>query len=327
MGRTLTTACLAFLAILVTSPSGSAAICTSASGCEFWDNDYHELILYEVDTGQIDVLIVPPASGTALWDLPAIEQGIAAWDAGIDALGPAWLANGVNIDSYVVGVDVPPQAALLDPEILVYSAAFNPFVLFGIGLQAPFSVCREQSSAASVAHQHLDSDWLFQPMACEDGGIQCHVINTNFLTGTTRQMYDLNAHEVGHCLGIGHVGDALDFDAKTVPLQDIMSYQNNPNQVHCVSSLNILALQAVYEPVLGVGPGQPPMSYVHMSPASYTQVGCTNPADGLWVSASMDAEPMQPVESVQELGLLDSLGAAAWTPEELLADSPLGRLL
>jgi hypothetical protein len=321
MGRFLISACAAALAVLLAAPTANAAVCTKSSGCEFWDENYHELILYEVDTAQVDVLIVPPVAATTLWDLPAIEQSIAAWESGIDALGPAWLANGLNIDSYVLGVDTPPQAALLDPEIVIWSASYNPVLLFGIGEQVPFSVCRSQS-AASFAHQHEGSDWLVQATSCEDGGIQCHVINTNFLTGTTRQMYDLNAHEFGHCLGIGHVGDALDFDAKRVPLTDIMSYNDVPSQVHCVSSLNILALQEVYEPVLGTGIGQAPLTYVQMAPSAYTQVACTNPQDGLWVSsAAVDADPLKPVESVQDLGLAAGFGAAAWEPAELLADS------
>jgi hypothetical protein len=324
MGRTLLAASLAVLAALVTVPLGGAEICNREQGCTFWDDQYHELILYEVDTAQVDVLILPPASATTLWDLPAIEQGIAAWESGINALAPAWLANGLNIDSYVVGVDVPPAAALADPEIIIASGAANPVVLFGIGQQVPISICRQQSAAT---HQHVDSDWLVQRTACADGGVQCLVLNTNFLTGTTGQMYDLNAHEFGHCLGIGHVGDALDFSAKTVPLSDIMSYQSDPNQVHCVSSLNVLALQEVYEPVLGMGAGQEPFTYVAMNPSSYSQAGCTNPADGLWVAASMDTEPTQPIESLQDLGLLDGLSVAVWTPEELLAESPLGGLL
>jgi hypothetical protein len=312
MARFAIAACIAILAALVAAPGSQAAICSTASGCEFWDSSYHELILYEVDTADVDVLIVPPASATALWDIDAIQQGVQAWEAGINALAPAWLANGLTINSYVLGLDTPPQSALADPEIIVASGAANPVVLFGIGQQAPFSVCRAQTAAA---HQHDLSDWLVQRTACSDGGVQCLVLNTNFLTGTTNRMYDLNAHEVGHCLGIGHVGDALDFDARTVPLDDIMSYQDDPNQVHCVSSLNILALQEVYEPVLGTGPGQAPLSYVHMSPASYTQAGCTNPPEGLWVAASADVDPVAPVEAVQPL--------LPETPSLAFAEDPL----
>jgi hypothetical protein len=109
-------------------------------------------------------------------------------------------------------------------------------------------------------------------------------------------------------------------------MQDIMSYQSNPNQVHCVSSLNILALQAVYEPILGQGPGQVPMTYVHQSPASYSQTTCANPAEGLWVAASMDVDPMKPVEALADFGLLGSATVVAWQPSELLADSPLAGL-
>ncbi|HUR24816.1 MAG TPA: hypothetical protein VM327_02230 [Candidatus Thermoplasmatota archaeon] len=320
MGRILIPACVVLLAILVAAPGATADICTKASGCEFWDSNYHEYILYKVDTAQVDVLIVPPASATTLWDVTAVRQSVAAWETGINAMGPSWLAGGLNIKSYVLGTDVPPASALEDPEIIIASGAVNPVVLFGIGLQTPFSVCRQQAAAA---HQHMESDWLVQPMACQDGGAQCLVLNTNFLTGSTNRMYDLNAHEFGHCLGIGHVGDALDFDAKTVPLTDIMSYQNTPGQVHCVSSLNILALQAVYAPLLGQGAGQLPGTYVAQAPSSYTQTACGNPPLGLWANSAITVNAMQPVEALP-LGLADATSASLWDPAIVLGDTPLG---
>jgi hypothetical protein len=57
-----------------------------------------------------------------------------------------------------------------------------------------------------------------------------------------------------------------------------MSYTYDPNQVHCVSNLNIQALAGVYAtllngPVAQLNPGD----YVTMAPASYTHVACVNP--------------------------------------------------
>ena len=266
--------------VLMAAPTASAAVCTTASGCEFWDNDYHQYILYEVDTSSIDVLVLPPATPfAALGDMDVLRASVEAWDSGIDALGPAWLANGVDIRTYVVGVDSTPASALQDPEIIVATAEYNPFVLFGIGLQVPFGVCTQQGGVASTVFQHAHAGGAssVQAFQCQSGGIQCLVLNTNFLLGGERRLYDLNAHEVGHCLGIGHVGDALDFDAKNVPLTDIMSYNDVPSQVHCVSTLNIKAFEAVYAPLLGQPGGQGPGTYVHMAPASYAQVACPNP--------------------------------------------------
>ncbi len=326
MGRFLIAACLAALASLVAIPVADANICTSAAGCEFWDDQHHEYILYNVDTADIDVLIVPPASGFALMDLNAIEQSVADWDAGINAKGPAWLGAGITINSYTLGIDTPPQAALLDPEIIIWTANTNPFVSAGIGEQVPISICRQQSAAA---HLHPEFDWVLQQTACEDGGAQCHVIQSQFAAGWARDMYDLNSHEFGHCLGIGHVGDALDFDAKTVPMSDIMSYQHAAN-VHCVSSLNILALQGVYATLLGQ-PGQLNAgAYVTASPASYSQATCTNPSEDLLAGLSFEVDPEQPFERVEDLGVPEELGIPAieaWDPVELLADTPLAGFL
>jgi hypothetical protein len=250
MAHSILIASLLTFAALCALPLADAEFCTSASGCEFWDNNYHEYILYDVDTPNVDVLIVPPASGLPLSDLAAIQQSVAAWEDGINAMAPAWLASGLDIHAYTLGVDTPPQSALSDPEIIIATANHDPFVLFGIGEQVPFSVCRDQ-----VAADHVHPGATLKMMRCDDGGMQCIVLNTNWLLGSAHDMYDLNAHEFGHCLGLGHVGDALDFDAKTVPVHDIMSYQTTPSQVHCVSSLNIQGLEGIYATLLGQ-PGQ-----------------------------------------------------------------------
>lgn len=278
MGRISLVGSLAGLIALALAPTGSAAVCTTSSGCEFWDNNYHEYILYSVDKTTLDVLILPPVSPFATSDLVILEQSIQAWEDGIDALGPAWLSSGLDINIYALPLDVPPQEALLDPDIIIVSAEYNPFLLFGIGYQVPFGLCTQQGGVANTIFQHSHGKASgVMAVQCERGGRQCVVVNTNFLLGGERRLYDLNAHEFGHCLGIGHVGDALDFDAKTVPLTDIMSYNDVPSQVHCVSSLNIKALEAVYAPLLGQPGGQGPGTYVHMAPSAYSQVSCANP--------------------------------------------------
>ena len=271
------------LAALVPLASTSMNICGSASGCEFWDNDYHEYTLYEVDTEDIDVLIVPPAGQGALYDIVAIRLSIDAWESGINALGANWIkgANGgIQINRYILGLDVPPPSALQDPEIIVLSAEYNPVLLFGIGLQSPLSYCSQRGGEVGERTSHGHGGVSFVASKCAVGGRTCVVLNTNNLLGGPRRMYDLNAHEFGHCLGIGHVGDAGDFDAKTVPMNDIMSYQSNPQQVHCVSTLNVRALEGVYGEVLN----QPsstwlqPGDYKHMATSAYSQVTCINPA-------------------------------------------------
>jgi hypothetical protein len=317
MGRTLTAACLGLLAFLTVVPLSSAEVCAKEQGCTFWDDQYHEYILYDVDTADIDVVIIPPASGLPLSDLAAIEQSVQAWDDGIDAMAPAWLAAGLTIHSYTLGVDVPPQSALADPEIVIVTANHDPFVLFGIGEQVPVSICRQQAAA-----DHVHEGAILKQMSCADGGAQCVVLNTNWLLGSAHEMYDLNAHEFGHCLGLGHVGDALDFSAKTVPLTDIMSYATTPSQVHCVSSLNIQGLEGIYATILGQ-PGQVSAGdYIAMNPASYSQTSCPNPSEDLFGGLSMDVEPTHVLEeeAVQELPLLGSadVQVALWEPVKLL---------
>ncbi len=271
---------------------------TAVQAATFNDNDYHEYILYNVDTPTIDVLVLPPVSPYALRDATVIKQGVDAWDEGIDDLGSSWLANGIQINTYIVGFDNIPDEALLDPEIVIISSEHNPVLLFGIGYQVPISWCHGfgeyvgswtswVTSLPSRAgfHQHEGAQWGMMSAQCDDGGKQCIVLNTNFLStpsaNNRRYMYDLNTHEVGHCLGIGHVGDALDFSANNYPAQDIMSYQHG-NHVHCVSTLNIKALEAVYGGLLGQSSvAQSAGSYVHMKPSAYHTTNCAEPTAGL----------------------------------------------
>ncbi len=277
-----------------------AMLLAPAQAADFNDNNYHEYILYDMDQPEIDVLIVPPASPYYTRDLVNIEKSVQAWDDGINALGPSWLADGLNINYYTLGYDVAPPAALADPEIIIFSAEANPVLLAGIGLE-PWQFFFNGESPCHGLDPNDPSDWhnhagsIWASGQCDGGGSTCVVINTSFLWLPDQEnegyMYDLNQHELGHCLGIGHVGDALDFSAANFPEQDIMSYQHNANQVHCVSSLNILALEAVYGDLLGQpNVAQDAGTFVEMSPGAYTHVNCLNPNTG-WLNV-MDGVPV-----------------------------------
>ena len=53
MARAIAAACLLLVAI-ATLPTADADVCRKEKGCTFWDSNYHEYILYEVDTSSIE---------------------------------------------------------------------------------------------------------------------------------------------------------------------------------------------------------------------------------------------------------------------------------
>lgn len=260
------------------APPSSKTICASQQGCTFWDESYHELALYDVDAYQLDVLIVPSASADSAQDTATIKKAILAWGAGIKALGEPWFASNFTMSVYVLGADSPPIEALEDPEIVVVAAEYDPAVLFGIGYQTPATPCRGGPVEKQYA-PHVHDGMTIYAAKCAQGGLSCVALNTNFLLGSQAQLYDLVAHEFGHCLGGGHVGDAMDFSAKIIPERDVMSYQHDEKQVHCVSNMNVRVLEALYAPLLSAQVPKPLAAgdYYAFAPSDYAQVACANP--------------------------------------------------
>jgi len=302
------------------------------ASADFTDSNYHQYLLYNMDQTEVDVLIMPSASPYTLRDNALVMDSIQAWDAGINHKGPTWLANGLNIHAYRLGVDtnIPPEA-LWDPEIVVVPAEFNPVLLAGVGLEAwqqlftsspchgigsPLAASANGPTAQDLTrlpgfHTHPGSSWGMVrtnsgTRGCASGGTTCFVVATNFLTDpfgilwtnkdNSNDMYDLISHEFGHCLGIGHVGDALDFTASTYPRDDIMSYENDgwdPSYVLCVSSLDILGLEQEYGWLLGQTgyTSTPAGGFVSQAPSAWSTDSCTTPNVGILGSMAGAEKP------------------------------------
>ncbi len=254
--------------------------CDSEDACKFWDDDYHQYVVYDLDTTVIDVVIVPPAPGASpLDELAASRLAAQAWSDGIEALGQSWFTDNFAMNVYAVGVDVPSLDAVQDPEIIVLSTAAVPDRYVGIGLEPKQFGCillGEETLYEYPVHAHGDVE--VRASDCTGIGFTCFAINAGRLSDV-RALYDLIAHEIGHCLGVGHVGDAGDFRARYAPVEDIMSYQGNPEQVHCVSNLNVRTLEGVYAHLLDRPTEEhlPRGSYLPMAPWDYAQVECENP--------------------------------------------------
>ncbi len=265
----------------------------NTDSCDFYDEIFHGYTLYDVDTPKVDVIIVPPASPEAQRDIVTLRMAAQQWSDGIEELGEPWFTEAFEMNVYVLGEDDIPDEARDDPEIVVLAAEFNPTLLFGIGLE-PFHFFNQESPCRSIDEEvlryadHAHHGMSIKAAECEQGGFTCFAINTNFAwpTGDAHTMHDLVAHEIGHCLGPGHVGDALDFSANRAPIEDIMSYTPIEDQVHCVSTLNVRVMEGIYGDLIPTRPDDAvPLLYagdfVHMSPWDYMNVECENPPVGI----------------------------------------------
>jgi hypothetical protein len=257
-------------------PEGTPEFCADEASCDFWDEDYHQYVVYNLDTVVFDVVIVPSGGPDAVGNA-ASRMSVEAWRDGILHFAAPWLNDSFQMNIYVVGEDVPSLDAVQDPEIVVLST--GALGILGIGLEPKQVGCQivgEGTLYEYPAHRHGAVD--VRASDCTNIGFTCFALN--FGGSDLNGLYDLIAHEVGHCLGAGHVGDALDFRARYAPVTDIMSYQNRPDQVNCVSNMNVRVLEGVYGHLLGQPEEMwlPRGSFYTMNPLDYEQVECANPA-------------------------------------------------
>lgn len=224
----------------------------------FTDDCYHmRTDLNRLDTPHIDVLIVPPASMYPERDLRVMRQAVEMWAEGIHQLAPQmgldWLSENVTFDIFIDD-DVISTDPLWDPEIVV--VATNPAGGIGIGID-PLDIfgkdgpCHGQPNPLASLEawneipgydSHHDGKSGTYSAECEGGGPICFAVNGAIDPAPGIfdffGLFDLVAHEVGHCLTIGHVGDAGDHKANAVPETDIMAYRDQSFR-KCVSTLDV----------------------------------------------------------------------------------------
>lgn len=235
---------------------------------------YHMKVgLNALDDPQIDVAVLAPVSPGVERDLRVGEQAVQMWGEGIDYLademGMEWLADGVdfNITTYELKVDpaglLVDPIDLVDPEIVVIMS--NPAGGIGIGID-PVSFAGElgiidgEGTPCFVEDDPLDfAAWQkkkgFDQHGQEKGGTYvadcggvggnvCFAVNgaVDPVPGASDffPLYELVAHEVGHCLTVGHVGDGADGPWGPTTTNDIMAYSADPpGLAKCVSTLDV----------------------------------------------------------------------------------------
>ena len=223
--------------------------------------------LNALDSPQIDVLVLAPASPTVERDMRLMRQVAQMWEGGIDGLAAEmdmpWLRD-VDFHITVDALDGEfTTYPLIDPEIVLIAS--NPIGGVGIGvdpvaLASQLEILDENAVPCTTIENPFDLEaWEALPgfdshhdgrtgTYVEDcggaGGNVCFAINGAIdpVPGTTEvfSLFDLVSHEMGHCLTLGHVGDGAEGSWGPVPTNDIMSYNEDPPGISkCVSSLDV----------------------------------------------------------------------------------------
>jgi len=246
------------------------------------EDGFYELPAWDMwDTPSLNVLVVPPAHGPIFGSqgfiengdpaeltpfntyLKAVEDSIAAWNWGVSRFGSSQLQDAFHISVYVVGRDTIPPAALTAPDIIITTTDDTPL---GLG------------SAT-------------RPYPC--------VVNNSDLYGIANyaDIYNINGQEYGHCLGVNHVGDQGGFEPTAAlqhPEHDIMNgfythdVGDDQTHLHCISNLDVLALEYVFAHKNGIIPIWDRMSSTSSMPVSDYRTIC-DPAFG-----DPPARPWQP---------------------------------
>jgi hypothetical protein len=228
-----------------------------------------------LDSSNVDVLIMVPASPTANRDMRIIKQAVEMWQGGIHYLAPQmgvpWMKNmkfhiSTDLESAENGggfVTYP----VVDPEIVVIAS--NPVGGAGIGID-PWATevgaltGNSDAPCTGVNNPFDVNSWKGKPgydhhsnepgaTVTEDcggaGGNICFALTPAIDPAPPAldvfNLFDLVAHEFGHCLTIGHVGDGAEENTEGGPwskvaTNDIMSYNTDPPGLNkCVSTLDV----------------------------------------------------------------------------------------
>lgn len=162
----------------------------------------------------------------------ATMASIADWQKAIKKWAPTWFRNRFRNDVYLLGRDDVPPGVIQAADIIVVADMNKAFAL---GVAVRF-------------------------------GGRCIVDNSRmFITSfTDADMYNINAQEYGHCLGLAHVNEASppNVNNETIrhdPMNGI--YADSPGSagthLHCISSLNVKGLEEVFRATMGKGTGDP----------------------------------------------------------------------
>lgn len=221
-----------FLFLIAAFSGGSAY---AASG----EKPYRIPVFFEWGKTKLDVLILPPGhgqivNGKGILDggraaeltpyqnsyLRAVKRSIKGWDRAVRRFGSDALNRRLVTNVYVVGRSRTPRSALFRPEIVIASDESKGHIL-GFALKPRRGPCFVDNSKLFVA------------------------------SFTHNDMYSINGHEYGHCLGVGHAGGGPKGDR--VIEHELMStpYTHLPGgrrtHRHCVSNLDIKGLELVFD--------------------------------------------------------------------------------
>lgn len=269
------------------------------------DSCFHQFMVNSPDTPTIDVAIVPPPGAFGLRDANLLKQSVQMWEDGIQhgarGAGMGWLADGFQLNPYVVGVDVPIGASEVMPDIVILVGDASPYLFgyafAGVGSDAPITTCHPLTASTTAADfpsadqvrrmpgfdGHHGGPWGTLDASCPNGERVCTVVGAVLQDGLsaahTNNLYDLTSHEFGHCLGLGHVGDASDVPASLdYPPDDIMSYEtdgHDPSYALCVSNLDLKTIAYRYQPLI---PGAPALRYGADASGHIVMQGGANPS-------------------------------------------------
>jgi hypothetical protein len=214
-------------------------------------------------TTKLDVIVVPPPHGPLVNEegvlsggdpdeatpfnsyVEATEKSIAEYKKVVREYGPRWLKKKLEVRTYVVGQDNIPERARNDPEAVI---AFqeNQGVILGV----------------TIGIRNVDPE--------------CLISNSMSFAAsfTFVDMYNINLHEFGHCLGLDHfIGPRK--DPTYVHENMAPTYAHNPGNAgthrHCVSNFNLRGVALAFARAAGRKPGG---NVITGGPSDYRLLRC-----------------------------------------------------